>query len=116
MRDRVDRRFLDIAQVPDEVDRADIVVLHPVVCRYPDYRRLLAAAGSEADRLLVFSHPPPNVATRTVLWWDNARRRLKGDGLRTFTHPPAAMLGVLCEGPGCRPPTGGAGSGGRWSD
>ncbi len=32
MRDRVDRRFLDIALVPDEVDRADIVVLHRVVC------------------------------------------------------------------------------------
>ena len=97
MRDRVDRRFLDIAQVPDEVDRADIVVLHPVVCCYPDYRRLLDAAGSKADRLLVFSHPPRNVATRTVLWWDNARRRLKGDSFRTFAHPPAAMLSVLSE-------------------
>ncbi len=32
VRDRVDRRFLDIALVPDEVDRADIVVLHRVVC------------------------------------------------------------------------------------
>jgi magnesium-protoporphyrin O-methyltransferase len=28
MRDRVDRRFLDIAQVADEVESADIVVLH----------------------------------------------------------------------------------------
>ncbi len=60
MRDRGDRRFLDIALVPDEVDRADIVVLHRVVCCYPDYRQLLAAAGSKADRLLVFSHPPRN--------------------------------------------------------
>ena len=98
MRDRVERRFLDLAQVPDEVEPADIVVLHRVVCCYPDYQRLLAAAGSKAERLLVFSHPPRNVATRTVLWCDNARRRLKGDSFRTFAHPPAAMLGVLCEG------------------
>jgi len=97
MRDRVDRRFLDIAQVPDEVEPVDIVVLHRVVCCYPDYQRLLAASGSKADRLLAFSHPPRNVATRTVLWWDNARRRLKGDSFRTFAHPPAAMLGVLSE-------------------
>ena len=33
---RVERRFLDIAQVPDEVERADVVVLHRVVCCYPD--------------------------------------------------------------------------------
>jgi hypothetical protein len=98
MRDRVDRRFLDIAQVPDDVEPADIVVLHRVVCCYPDYQRLLAAAGSKANRLLVFSHPPRNMATRTVLWWDNTRRRLKGDSFRTFAHPPAAMLGVLSEG------------------
>ncbi len=95
MRDRVDRRFLDIAQAPDEVGPADVVVLHRVVCCYPDYKRLLAAAGGKAERLLVFSHPPRNLVTKTVLWWENAWRRLKGDSFRTFAHPPAAMLGVL---------------------
>jgi 16S rRNA G966 N2-methylase RsmD len=97
MRDRVDRRFLDVAQQPDAVDRADIVVLHRVVCCYPDYRRLLAAAAGKADRLLVFSHPPRNLVTRTMLWCDNARRRLTGDPFRTFAHPPSAMLEVLAE-------------------
>ena len=95
MQGRVERRFLDVAQQPEDVDGADIVVLHRVVCCYPDYERLLGAAGSKAGRLLVFSHPPRNVATRTVLWWDNALRRLKGDSFRTFAHHPAAMLGVL---------------------
>ena len=94
---RVERRLLDFPQVPDEVDRADVVVLHRVVCCYPDYERLLGAAASKSDRLLVFSHPPRNVATTTVLWWDNARRRVKGDSFRTFADPPAAMLGVLSE-------------------
>jgi 16S rRNA G966 N2-methylase RsmD len=95
MQGRVERRFLDVAQQPEDVDGADIVVLHRVVCCYPDYERLLGAAGSKAGRLLVFSHPPRNVATRTVLWWDNALRRLKGDSFRTFAHHPAAMLAVL---------------------
>ena len=88
---RVDRRFLDIAQAPDEVDRADVVVLHRVVCCYPDYERLLSAAASKTGRLLVFSHPPRNLATRTVLWGDNTLRRLKGDSFRAFAHPPAEM-------------------------
>ena len=94
MADRVDRRFLDIAQAADEVEHADIVVLHRVVCCYPDYERLLAAAASKADRLLVFSHPPRNLATRTVFGWENTLRRLKGDAFRAFVHPPEAMLNV----------------------
>lgn len=36
MADRVTRRFLDIAQTPDGVEPADVVVLHRVVCCYPD--------------------------------------------------------------------------------
>lgn len=95
LHDRVERRLLDIAQAPDEVDAADVVVLHRVVCCYPDYERLLAAAGSKAERLLVFSHPPLNLASRIVVRADNALRRLKGDSFRTFVHPPAAMLEVL---------------------
>ena len=94
MADRVDRRFLDIAQVPDEVGRADIVVLHRVVCCYPDYERLLAASAGKADRLLVFSYPPRNLVTRAVFWWENTVRRFRGDAFRAFVHPPAAMLNV----------------------
>lgn len=95
LRDRVDRRLLDIAQAPDAVDVADVVVLHRVVCCYPDYERLLTAAGGKAERLLAFSHPPQNLGSRTVIWWENALRRLKGDSFRAFVHPPAAMLEVL---------------------
>jgi 16S rRNA G966 N2-methylase RsmD len=95
MADRVNRRFLDIAQAPEEVASADIVVLHRVVCCYPDYEGLLTVAGGKAERLLVFSHPPRNLATRTVLWCDNTWRRLKGDSFRTFAHPPGAMLDVI---------------------
>jgi magnesium-protoporphyrin O-methyltransferase len=95
--DRVDRRLLDIAQAPDAVESADVVVLHRVVCCYPDYERLLTAAGSKAGRLLVFSHPPQNLTTRTVIWCDNTWRRLKGTSFRAFVHPPAAMLQVLSD-------------------
>lgn len=91
---RVDRRFLDIAQDPDDVESADVVVLHRVVCCYPDYERLLGAAAGKAGRLMVFSHPPRNLLTRSMLWWDNTRRRLKGDSFRTFAHEPAALVDV----------------------
>jgi hypothetical protein len=40
---RVERRFHDIARDRDGIEAADIVVLHRVVCCYPDYERLLHA-------------------------------------------------------------------------
>jgi len=92
---RVERRLLDIAQQPDDVEAADVVVLHRVVCCYPDYEKLLGAAAGKAGRLLVFSHPPRNGVTRALLWWENFWRRRKGDPFRSFAHPPAAMLNVL---------------------
>ena len=91
----MERRLLDIAQEPDDVEPADVVVLHRVVCCYPDYEKLLVAAGGKAGRLLVFSHPPRNPVTRALLWWENFVRERKGDTFRTFAHPPAAMLEVL---------------------
>jgi len=93
--DRVERRVLDIAHSPGEVESADAVVLHRVVCCYPDYQRLLTAAGSKASRMLVFSHPPRNVATRAVLRLENVARRLRGDSFQSFVHPPERMLAAL---------------------
>lgn len=102
MGDRVSRRFLDIARSPDDVEPADVVVLHRVVCCYPDHRALLSAAGSHARRLLVFSHPPHNVLTRSVVAAENATRRLRGQAFRGFVHPPDEMVAVLADA-GLRP-------------
>ncbi len=92
--DRVHRRRLDIAVSPGEVEPADIVVLHRVVCCYPDYERLLSAAADHARRALVFSHPPRNPLSRAMLGSQNAWFRFTGNSFRTFTHPPQAMLEV----------------------
>src|SRR5688572_25214225 len=94
MRDRMTRRQVDIAATPDEVEAHDIVVLHRVVCCYPDYERLLTAAADHAKRLLVFSHPPRNWATRTFTRLQRAGFRLMGKSFRTFAHPPAALVAV----------------------
>jgi 2-polyprenyl-3-methyl-5-hydroxy-6-metoxy-1,4-benzoquinol methylase len=90
--DRVQRRFVDIATSPDQVEPADVVVLHRVVCCYPDYERLLSAAASHATRLLVFSYPPRNLFTRALLRGENLLHRLRRSDFRAFVHPPAAMI------------------------
>jgi magnesium-protoporphyrin O-methyltransferase len=90
--DRVERRIHDIAEAP--VEPADVVVLHRVVCCYPDYERLLGAAADHARRLLVFSYPPRNIASRTFMTIANGVQALLRRDFRSFTHPPAAMLAV----------------------
>jgi 2-polyprenyl-3-methyl-5-hydroxy-6-metoxy-1,4-benzoquinol methylase len=95
MADRVMRRFVDIAASPDEVEPADVVVLHRVVCCYPDYERLLSAAASHAKRLMVFSHPPRTLFSRAILGFENVLHRLRGSDFRAFVHPPAAMIATV---------------------
>jgi 2-polyprenyl-3-methyl-5-hydroxy-6-metoxy-1,4-benzoquinol methylase len=91
---RVERRVHDIATDPGSVEPADVVVLHRVVCCYPDYEALLGAAASHARRLLVFSHPRRNPGSRAFIALENVALRLRRKELRTFAHPPSAMLEV----------------------
>jgi magnesium-protoporphyrin O-methyltransferase len=74
---RVERRVHDIAADPDSVEPADVVVLHRVMCCYPDYEALLAAAASHARRLLVFSHPRRNPGIRAFIALENFALRLR---------------------------------------
>jgi len=94
---RVDRRVADIAIDPATAEAADIVILHRVVCCYPDYSTLLATAANHARSQLVFSFPPRNAATRSVVWMQNRLLGWGGRQFRTFAHPPTAMLAVLAE-------------------
>ena len=93
--ERMERRLHDIAADPDAVEPADVVILHRVVCCYPDYERLLGTAGDHARRLLVFSYPPRNALARAFMTVANLVQALLRRDFRSFTHPPGAMLAVL---------------------
>jgi magnesium-protoporphyrin O-methyltransferase len=95
---KAERRLHDIAVDPGGVQPADVVVLHRVVCCYPDYELLLTAAAGRARRLLVFSYPRRNAASRALVALQNVAFRLTRKQFRTFAHPPAEMLAVLQAG------------------
>ena len=97
VQERAERRLHDIAAAPTDVEPADVVVLHRVVCCYPDYEPLLGAAADHARRLLVFSYPPRNVFSRFLLGAENLLFRLRRKAFRSFVHPPAQMLRVVGE-------------------
>jgi 16S rRNA G966 N2-methylase RsmD len=92
---RVQRRLVDIATDPGAVQPADVVVLHRVVCCYPDFEKLLGATADKARQQLVFSHPPRNPLSRALVATQNLLFRAIGREFRTFAHPPDAMYAVL---------------------
>jgi hypothetical protein len=87
-------RLHDIAADPDAIEPADVVVLHRVVCCYPDYRRLLGAAADHARRFLIFSYPPRHALSRLFVAGQNLVFRLLRREFRTFVHPTSALLAV----------------------
>jgi magnesium-protoporphyrin O-methyltransferase len=89
--DRVIRRRLDLVTEPDAVEPHDIVVLHRVVCCYPDHQRLLGVAARHATRLLVFSHPPRNAVNRLLFAAENLGFRIRRIAFRTYLHDPRAL-------------------------
>ena len=93
--DRVHRRVVDIVAEPDGVEPADLVVLHRVVCCYPDHERLLGAAAVHCRSRLAFTHPPHNLVTRGLVAGENAMLAVMRRDFRAFVHPPAAMVEVV---------------------
>jgi 2-polyprenyl-3-methyl-5-hydroxy-6-metoxy-1,4-benzoquinol methylase len=94
---RVSRRLVDIAADPGAVDPADVVVLHRVVCCYPDFRGLLTAVAGHARRRVVFSFPRRTALVRAFLAVQNRLLRAGGREFQAFAHPPAEMFAVLAE-------------------
>ena len=94
---RSERRIHDIAGGGDGIEPADVVVLHRVVCCYPDYERLLTAAAEHSRRLLVFSYPRRNPISRAVVATQNLLFTALRKEFRTFAHPPSAMLDVVAK-------------------
>jgi hypothetical protein len=91
--DRIERRLGDFAA--DGVGEADVVVMHRVVCCYPEYERLLGAAANHARRVVVFTHPPRNVGSRAFFGVLNLAMRIRGKEFRAFAHAPDALVATV---------------------
>jgi magnesium-protoporphyrin O-methyltransferase len=95
--DRVERRIGDLAADGSVAEEVDVVVLHRVVCCYPDAERLLAAVADHARRAVVLSHPPRNALWRAGSALQNVGLAVLGREYRSYLHPPAEMAQVLSD-------------------
>jgi magnesium-protoporphyrin O-methyltransferase len=91
---RTERRLLDFAEQGDEIEDADVVVLHKVVCCYPDYEALVGAASAHTRQQLALTFPRDAAWTRVGLAAANLIQRLRRRSFRVYLHPPAAIIAV----------------------
>jgi len=61
-------RIHDLAADPGAVDPADLVILHRVVCCYPDHERLLGAAADHARRPWSLAIHPETRSRAPSMW------------------------------------------------
>jgi hypothetical protein len=91
---RVERRLLDFAAQGDEVQPADVVVLHKVVCCYPDYEALVGAAAAHSHSQLALTFPRASWWMKLGIGIVNLVERARRKTFRVYVHSPDAMIAV----------------------
>jgi len=92
LQDRVERKVMDFAQLGDQIDEADIVVMNRVICCYRDMPRLAGAAADHARGLLVMSFPKERWWTRVIVRMANIGMAMTRREFRIFLHAPVRIL------------------------
>jgi hypothetical protein len=90
---RIERRHGDFVEQEALLEPADLVVMHKVVCCYPDPERLVGAAAQHSRRLLALSFPRDTWWMRLGLPLVNLWCRLTG-GIEAFLHEPARVVAI----------------------
>jgi hypothetical protein len=99
---RVVRHVGDFALRAHDAPTADIVVLHRVICCYPDPDALVAAACDRSRDRIAITIPRESWWVRAGFAGMNAWLRLRRIAFRGFVHPVAGMLEVA-DSRGFRP-------------
>ena len=95
--DRVDRRVGDFVADGASVERHDVVVLHRVVCCYPDVDALVREASGHARHTLLLTYPQDRPVIRAGVRVLNLCFRLSRCGFRTYAHRVEKILAVAAE-------------------
>ncbi|MGH2933251.1 MAG: SAM-dependent methyltransferase [Gaiellaceae bacterium] len=92
--DRVERRVADFVADAETFEPHDVVVMHRVVCCYPDVDAMVAAGAEHAGRRLLLTYPQERWSVRAGLAVANALLRLRGSTFQVYVHPRARIDAV----------------------
>ncbi|HVS86228.1 MAG TPA: methyltransferase domain-containing protein [Gaiellaceae bacterium] len=90
--ERAERRVGDFVEQAGLVEPHDVVVMHRVVCCYPDADALVGRAAEHALASLLLVYPRERGLTRIGVRAVNLWLRLTGCGFRTYVHPVARIV------------------------
>jgi 2-polyprenyl-3-methyl-5-hydroxy-6-metoxy-1,4-benzoquinol methylase len=85
--DRVERRVADFVADTGALDDHDVVVLHRVVCCYPDVDALVGRAAARTRRVLLLTYPQARWYTSLGVRALNVFLLLSRCGFRAYAHP-----------------------------
>lgn len=85
--ERVERRVGDFVADAAAIEPHDVVVLHRVVCCYPDADALVGEAAAHTRKVLLITYPQERALIRVGVRAINVFLRLSRCGFRTYAHP-----------------------------
>jgi len=100
--DRVERVVADFVAVSAVISAADAVIMHKVVCCYPDMPDLVRPAAEHSRRWLLLTFPGDRWWIRAGMRAANRVQTLVGSRYRVFFHEPREIRAVA-ERAGLRP-------------
>ena len=92
--DRVTRVVADFAAAGGKATDADIVILHRVLCCYPDAPALTAAACARARDRIAVTLPRRSWWIRLGVWGQNAFFRVRRTDFRVYVHDPNEIVDI----------------------
>jgi SAM-dependent methyltransferase len=97
VRGGIEWRYGDVAVERDLVDSADVVVMHRVVCCYPDMPALVGVAADKTRQALALSFPRDSWFVRLGARFVNGWCRVRRSAFRFYVHRPDAISAVVRE-------------------
>jgi 2-polyprenyl-3-methyl-5-hydroxy-6-metoxy-1,4-benzoquinol methylase len=94
---RVQRRIGDFVVDASSIEPHDVVVLHRVICCYPDMEALVGEAADHARRTLLLTYPQDRAVVRAGVRAVNLVLRISRCGFRTYAHRVDRILAVAAE-------------------
>lgn len=96
--DRTDYRHGDFVALAGEVEAADVVTLHRVICCYPDAEALVSASVTHARRLIGLVYPVDRWWIRLFFRLGNVAAAISGNPFRIHVHRTRLVDGLLRQG------------------
>jgi magnesium-protoporphyrin O-methyltransferase len=95
---RIERRIGDFVDLAGTLPTTTAVVMHRVLCCYPDWKAMLTSAVSLSPRVIGVTVPRSRWWIRLIIKLSNLALQLRRRKFRAFVHDPEAMNELMRSG------------------